>query len=130
MKYVLKFSFLFFALFLFTTTSSAQTSENDVTIIELTQKPGQFVTQELNLKPGKYQFKIVNDGVDKEVGFVIQKSTDKGSDVMKNHVPNSFTTALVKKGDTEYTGIVNLTKGSYNYLCPLNPTPHDSINVE
>jgi len=68
--------------------------------------------------------------VDKEVGFVIQKSSDKNNDVMKTAVANSFTSSTVKKGAHAYTGVVDLTEGSYVYSCPLNPTPHYTINVK
>lgn len=108
----------------------AQTMEKDVTIIELIQTEGQFETQELNLTPGKYQFRVVNKNVNKDLGFVIQKETDKDSEVMETAVPNSFTTAYVKKGETQYTGIVELKEGSYVYSCPLNPTPHYKLTVE
>lgn len=109
---------------------NAQTMEKDVTIIELVQVEGDFETQELNLVPGKYQFRVVNKNVDKDLGFVIQKSEDKDQDVMKTAVPNSFTTAYVKKGTAEYTGVVELKEGEYVYSCPLNPTPHYSITVK
>jgi hypothetical protein len=108
----------------------AQKLEKDVTVIELTQTLGEFVTKELNLKPGKYQFRVVNDNVEKELGFVIQKSKDKGGDVMKTAIPNSFTTAYIKKGDAQYTGVVELSAGEYVYSCPLNPTPHYKILVK
>ena len=123
-----------FALFLvsFVNTSAvAQTTEKGVTIIELVQIEGQFETQELNLKPGKYQFRVVNKNVEKEVGFVIQKAEDQKNDVMKTALPNSFTASLIKKGDAQYTGIVDLTKaGEYVYSCPLNPTPHYKIVID
>jgi hypothetical protein len=120
-----------FALNLFTaTTVAAQTTEKGVTIIELIQTPGVFTTQELNLRPGKYQFRIVNQNVDHELGFVIQKAADTGKDVMKHHVANSFATKTVKAGESAYTGVVDLTKGSYTYVCPLNPTPHYKIKVK
>ena len=109
---------------------NAQTTDKNVKIIELTQTDGMFYTQELELKPGKYQFKVTNKDVDKEVGFVIQKSADKDGDVMKTAVPNSFTSALVKKGETQYSGIVELAPGEYVYSCPLNPTPHYSLVVK
>lgn len=108
----------------------AQTSDKDVTIIELTQTKDQFLTQNLNLKPGKYQFRVVNKDVNKDLGFVIQKATDQKGDVMKTAVTNSFTTALVKKGEAQYTGIVDLKAGEYVYSCPLNPTPHYAISVK
>jgi hypothetical protein len=78
-----------------------------------------FFTQELALKLGKYKFRV-----NKEVGFVIQKSSDKNADVMKTAISNSITSALVKKGEAQYTGIVELISGEYVYSCPLNQTPH------
>lgn len=116
--------------FLATVITSAQTQESDVTIIELIQTEGQFETQKLNLTAGKYQFRVVNKNVDKDLGFVIQKEEDKSKDVMKTAVPNSFTTAYVKKGETQYTGVVQLKGGNYVYSCPLNPTPHYIISVK
>jgi len=93
--------------------------KDHVTVIELTQTPGEFNTPELNLKPGKYQFRIVNQSVDKEVGFVIQADADKAKDFKTTAVSNSFTTALVKKGDAQYTGIIDLSEGEYVYSCPI-----------
>ena len=109
---------------------SAQSTDEDVTIIELTQVPGELSTQELNLAPGKYQFRVVNQSVDHEVGFVIQKKSDMKVDVMKSAVENSFTTSTIKKGNAEYTGVVTLTEGEYVYSCPLNPTPQYALTVK
>ena len=111
-------------------TVKAQTMEKDVTIIELIQTEGQFESQELNLTAGKYQFRVVNKNVDKDLGFVIQKEEDKDADVMETAVPNSFTTASVKKGEVQYTGVVELKDGNYVYSCPLNPTPHYKLIVK
>lgn len=111
-------------------TAFAQANQKDVTVIELTQTTGQFETQNLALKPGKYQFRVVNQNVEKDLGFVIQKKGDAKKDVMKTAVKNSFTTALVKKGEAQYTGVVTLTAGEYVYSCPLNPTPHYQISVK
>jgi len=108
----------------------AQTMEKDVTIIEMVQTVGEFNTQELHLRPGKYQFRVVNKNVDKDLGFVIQKEEDKNADVMQTAVSNSFTTAYVTKGDVQYTGIVELKHGNYVYSCPLNPTPHYRLVVK
>jgi hypothetical protein len=110
--------------------ANAQSTDKDVTIIELTQTANQFLTQNLSLKPGKYQFRVVNKDVEKDLGFVIQKAADKKGDVMKTAVPNSFTTAMVKKGEAQYTGVVELKAGEYVYSCPLNPTPHYAISVK
>jgi glutamine cyclotransferase len=110
--------------------SFAQTNEKDVTIIEVSQTDGQIFTQNLDLKPGKYQFRVVNVDVNKEVGFVIQKAKDAKGDVMKTAIPNSFTTALVKKGEAQYTGVIDLKAGEYVYSCPLNPTPHYKLTIK
>ena len=101
-----------------------------VTVIELVQTPGAFTTTELNLKPGKYQFRVVNQGVDHELGFVIQRKEDIGTSPMEAHVENSFTTKTIPDGEAAYTGVVELTKGEYGYVCPLNPTPHYTIKVK
>ncbi len=122
--------FVFVMGLFFAQTINAQTTEKDVTIIELIQTPGVFTTQELDLKPGKYQFRIVNQNVDHELGFVIQKAEDAKKDVAKSAVPNSFASKTVKAGEVAYTGVVDLTKGEYVYSCPLNPTPHYSIKVQ
>ena len=131
-KKIAIFGFFMLFLSLFTSnTVTAQTAEKNVTIIELIQTPGVFTTQELNLKPGKYQFRIVNQNVDHELGFVIQKAEDAGKDVMKNNVPNSFASKTVKAGEAAYTGVVDFTAaGDYVYICPLNPTPHYKIKVQ
>ena len=118
------------SLLFLTNSLKAQTMENNVTIIEMTQTTGAFQTQELNLTPGQYQFRIVNKNVDKDLGFVIQNEKDKGSDVMETAIRNSFTTAYVKKGEAQYTGIVELKSGNYIYSCPLNPTPHYRLIIK
>lgn len=121
---------LFMTGLFFTQNAAAQSTDKNVTIIELIQTPGQFTTQELDLKPGKYQFRIVNQNVDHELGFVIQKAEDAKADVMKTALPNSFASKTVKAGEAAYTGVVDLQKGEYVYSCPLNPTPHYSIRVK
>lgn len=124
------FALLFVILFS-SQAATAQTAEKSVTIIELIQTPGQFTTQELDLKPGKYQFRIVNQNVDHEVGFVIQKAEDAGKDVGKHNIPNSFASKTIKVGEAAYTGVVDLTQGGeFVYVCPLNPTPHYKIHVK
>ena len=105
-------------------------AEAEVTVVDLTQTPGQFTTESLTLAPGQYRFTVANDGVDHEVGFVIQRAADKDGDLMETAVENSFTTAPVATGESQSTGVVTLTPGEYVYSCPLNPTPHYTITVE
>ncbi|MEP3371933.1 MAG: hypothetical protein ABJO28_12445 [Maribacter dokdonensis] len=108
----------------------AQAMEKNVTIIELTQTEGQFETQNLELTAGKYKFRVVNKDVDKDLGLAIQKKEDKGKDLMKTAIPTAFTSAFVKKGKAEYSGVVELKKGKYVYFCPLNPTPYYNLTVK
>jgi hypothetical protein len=118
---------LFLIAFTFSLSGMAQ---SQVTSVRLTQVTGKFTTEILKLKPGQYQFEVTNQGVDKELGFVIQKEDDKDKDVMKTAVENSFTKSLIKKGETQSTGVVTLEKGRYVYSCPLNPTPKYIIEVK
>lgn len=104
--------------------------KTNVITIELIQTEGKFETQQLNLLSGSYQFRIVNKNVNKDLGFVIQKAEDANSNVMETAIPNSFTTAYVKKNDVQYTGIVDLEVGNYVYSCPLNPTPHYKLTIK
>ena len=94
-----------------------------VTVVKLSQQPNEYTTTELNLAPGKYVFEITNENVDKGLGFYLQDATDA-------QVPNSGVEALVEKGQTQRTGVVTLTAGTYQYSCPLNPTPHYTLTVK
>ena len=129
-KQFLAFVFVAVATLFSSNISLAQSKEQNVTVIDLSQTTSEFNVKGLQLKPGKYQFKVTNVDVNKELGFVIQKASDKNMDVMKTAVENSFTTALIKKGDTQLTGVVELKEGEYVYSCPLNPTPHYTISVK
>jgi len=97
-----------------------------VTTITLVQTPGQFETQKLSLKPGKYIFEVKNKNVDHEVGFYLRKKTADGKDAP---LANSDT-GHIKKGETGKSGVVTLEPGEYLYSCPLNPTPHYVITVK
>ena len=102
----------------------------EVTTVDLTQTPGAFTTERLALAPGQYRFRVANQGVDHEVGFVIQRAADKDASPMETAVENSFTQSTIANGATSETGVVTLTPGEYVYSCPLNPTPHYTIVVE
>lgn len=98
--------------------------ESDIKVINLIQHPGTFNKTELILAPGKYKFNITNADVNKEVGFYIHEVGTK------QPVPNSMPNATIKKGETISTGIVELKSGTYEYSCPLNPTPEYKIIVK
>ncbi len=95
--------------------------------VKLTQTPGAFATQSLALTPGDYQFEIVNDGVDHEVGFVL---VPKGKYDAADHIKAAYVTAPVATGKSSMTNVVALEAGAYEYFCPLNPTDKYSLTVK
>lgn len=95
----------------------------DYTVIKLDQTEGRYEIAGMTLAPGKYVFEVTNLEVDKGLGFYLQ-------DANEAQVPNSGVEALVEKGKTQRTGVVTLTEGSYQYSCPLNPTPHYTLTVK
>ena len=101
-----------------------------VTVIQLTQSPSEFNIKGLTLSPGQYRFEVTNGSVDHEVGFVIQKASDKDGDLMATAIKSAFTTSTVAPGATQSSGVVTLTPGEYVYSCPMNPTPHYNITVK
>lgn len=103
------------------------TVKSPVKNIKLEQTVGAFSTTSLDLKAGKYQFEIVNNGVDHEVGFVV---APKGKTDQANHITEAYVKAPVKDGSSSMTNVVNLTRGEYVYFCPLNPTKEYSLTVK
>ncbi|MFK7783505.1 MAG: cupredoxin domain-containing protein, partial [Crocinitomicaceae bacterium] len=100
---------------------SAQT-EN----IKLTQTEGAFETTELTLNSGDYLFEIENDGVDREVGFVL---VPEGKYDAMDHIKEAYVKAPVANGSSSMTNVVSLAPGTYEYFCPLNPTPKYTLTV-
>jgi uncharacterized cupredoxin-like copper-binding protein len=111
-------------------SSLAVFSQDKVKTITLTQTPGKFEGREVKLKPGSYQFEVVNKGVDHEVAFFLQKESDKENKEFSSALKDSGLPKLLKNGESAKTGVVELSKGKYVYSCPLNPTPHYTIIVE
>jgi plastocyanin len=105
-------------------------SQTKPTVVKLVQTPGKFEGQQLKLKAGTYQFEVSNKGVDHEVAFFLQKEEDKNNKEFSTALKNSGVAKMIKNGETQTTGVVELTKGTYVYSCPLNPTPHYTIIVE
>ena len=123
------FQFLAAALVVLSPLASyAQTSGNiieNVTVVQLSQVPGEYETTTLDLAPGKYIFEVTNRNVDKGLGFYLTPA-----DAAKQQVENSGLSKLVGEGETARTGVVELKAGEYQYSCPLNPTPHYTITVK
>lgn len=95
--------------------------------ISLEQTPGKFTTESIIVAPGDYQFEIVNNGVDHEVGFVL---APKGKTDQAHHIKNAYVKETVKNGSTSTSNVVSLTAGEYVYFCPLNPTEQYSLTVD
>jgi len=124
MKTTFSIFFLAFAI-LFSTKGNAQ----NVKTVKLGQSTGVFDKTELKLKSSKtYVFEISNNGVDKEVGFVIApkgKESDQAS-----HIKTAYLSETIADGETGLSKEVTLAPGEYSYFCPLNPTPLYTITVK
>ena len=102
------------------------TVRDDVETLNLSQVEGAFKVQALTVSEGAYQFNIANDGIDREVGFVL---VPKGKYDAANHIKAAYVKSTVAHGSSSTTNIVNLTAGEYEYFCPMNPTPKYSLKV-
>ena len=77
----------------------------------------------LQLKPGKYTFKVTNRDVPYELGFYL-----RGEGVSQVTLPKVSGGGL-NQGDTkEYQ--ITLKPGKYLFSCPLNPTPDYPVIVQ
>jgi uncharacterized cupredoxin-like copper-binding protein len=94
--------------------------------VDLTQIPEAFKTNKLELEEGSYQFNIINEGVDHEVGFVL---VPKGKYETNDHIKAAYVKAPAATGQNSLTNEVKLEAGEYEYFCPLNPTPKYSLTV-
>lgn len=108
----------------FAATSFAQEKTN---VIKLSQTDGKFVVESMTVEAGKFIFEVLNNGVDREVGFVLvpMKNGKEGE-----HIKAAYLANAVKDGQTARSQVVDLKPGTYSYFCPLNPTPHYTIVVK
>jgi plastocyanin len=113
-----------FAAFFIAIIATAQAQVNK---ISLGQTPGEFTIKSLTLTPGQYQFEILNNGVDHEIGFVL---APKGKTEPEHHIKEAYVTAPVKNGKSSTSKVVLLEAGEYVYFCPLNPTEQYNLTVE
>jgi len=102
------------------------TVRDDVETLKLTQVDGKFKVQGMTVTEGSYQFAVANDGIDREVGFVL---VPKGKYDPSMHIKNAYVKAPVAEGNVSMTNIVDLKAGEYEYFCPLNPTPKYTLTV-
>jgi len=78
----------------------------------------------LELKPGKYIFRVTNKNVHYELGFYLRGAGITGRLTLPKVSGGGLKTGVTK--DYE----VDLKEGEYYYSCPLNPTPDYKLEVK
>ena len=76
----------------------------------------------LELKPGKYIFRVTNSNVPYQLGFYL-----RGEGLKKVSLPKVSGGGLTQGSTKDYE--ITLTSGKYVFSCPLNPTPDYPIVV-
>ena len=116
----------------------------ELTVIELTQVGCQFIESEygvthrtstgrleerlkkakvLQLKPGKYVFRVTNENVPYPLGFWV-----RGDGILNRaRLPSVSGGGLTMGKSRDYE--IDLKPGEYVYSCPLNPTPDYKLVV-
>lgn len=77
----------------------------------------------LTLKPGKYVFRVANQGVPYELGFWL-----RGASLVQRAVLPSVSGGGLLPGKVQ-DYVIDLKPGEYVYSCPLNPTPDYKLVV-
>lgn len=81
-------------------------------------------SETLQLKPGRYVFRVKNENVPYELGFWL-----RGDGLINRAtLPSVSGGGLVEGATQDYE--IELSEGSYLFSCPLNPTPDYKIVVE
>jgi len=78
----------------------------------------------LELKPGKYVFRVKNENVPYELGFWLRGD----GLVSRATLPSVSGGGLTQGATKDY--VIELVEGEYVYSCPLNPTPDYKIVVK
>ncbi|NEP00028.1 MAG: hypothetical protein F6K58_15375 [Symploca sp. SIO2E9] len=79
--------------------------------------------QPLNLKPGKYIFRVTNRNVPYELGFYL-----RGEGLNQARLPKVSGGGLTTGATQDYE--ITLVSGKYVFSCPLNPTPDYPVIVQ
>ena len=77
----------------------------------------------LELKPGKYVFRVINKNVSYDLGFWL-----RGKGLGRLTLPSVSGGGLSTGVTKDY--VIDLREGEYLYSCPLNPTPDYRIVVK
>ena len=81
-------------------------------------------SQAIELKPGKYVFRVANKNVPYELGFWLRGA----SVVDRARLPSLSGGGLTTGKTQDYE--IELKPGNYVYSCPLNPTPDYTLVVK
>lgn len=111
----------------FGVSAQEKMAKKSVKVVSLEQTDGEFTQKSITLSAGVYVFEISNNNVDHAVGFVL---APQGKVDAANHIKAAYVTSPVKTNGKSRTQEVTLTKGTYVYFCPLNPTPEYILIVE
>ncbi len=76
----------------------------------------------LELKPGKYVFRVTNSNVPYKLGFYL-----RGEGTQQGSLPKVSGGGLTQGLTKDYE--INLKPGKYVFSCPLNPTPDYPVVV-
>ena len=95
-----------------------------VAINEKTGKARLAAAKTIELKPGKYVFRVTNRNVPYELGFWL-----RGDGTIARATLPSVSGGGLSTGKTQDYEI-ELKPGSYVYSCPLNPTPDYKLIVK
>ena len=83
----------------------------------------------MELKPGKYVFRVTNKNVPYELGFWLREHDYSWKNPVHKLTKTSISGGGLTQGKTnEY--VVELKPGEYLYSCPLNPTPDYKLIVK
>ena len=83
----------------------------------------------IELKPGKYVFRVTNKNVPYELGFWLRESDYQPGNPLHKLSKTSISGGGLTTGKTrDYE--VDLKPGEYLYSCPLNPTPDYKLVVK
>ncbi|MEZ5936328.1 MAG: hypothetical protein R3F54_31390 [Alphaproteobacteria bacterium] len=82
----------------------------------------------LELKSGKYVFRVTNQNVPYELGFWLREADYKLGNPVHKLTKTSVSGGGLMTGETQDYDVM-LEPGEYLYSCPLNPTPNYKLIV-
>ena len=83
----------------------------------------------IELKPGKYVFRVTNKNVPYELGFWLREHDYNWKNPVHKVTKTSVSGGGLSLGKTK-DYVVELKPGEYLYSCPLNPTPDYKLVVK